>query len=154
MLAIPEGCAPEGVFLKSSTHPRAYGNFARLLGHYVRHEKLVPLAEAVRRLTAVPAANLGIGDRGSLKPGFFADLAIFDPQAIRDLATFERPQVYSTGMRHVFVNGVQVLKNGEHTGATPGRAVAGTRLEEVSLKVRLAGQGQAGRQPTPTAPQS
>ncbi len=113
------------MFRKSSTHPRAYDNFARLLGHYVRDEKLVPLAEAVRRLTAVPAANLGIGDRGSLKPGFFADLAIFDPQAIRDLATFERPQVYSTGMRHVFVNGVQVLKNGEHTGATPGRAVRG-----------------------------
>ncbi len=120
-----ESAAPEGVFLKSSTHPRAYGNFARLLGRYVRDEKVVPLEEAIRRLTSFPAANLGIKERGSLKPGFFADLAIFDPRTIRDLATFERPQVYATGMRHVFVNGVQVLSDGDHTGATPGRVVRG-----------------------------
>jgi N-acyl-D-amino-acid deacylase len=120
-----EASAPEGVFLKSSTHPRAYGNFARLLGRYVREERLVPLQEAVRRLTSFPAANLGLPDRGSLKPGFFADLAIFDPAAIRDHATFETPQRYATGMRHVFVNGVQVLRDSEHTGATPGRFVRG-----------------------------
>jgi len=117
--------APERVFLKSSTHPRAYGNFARLLGRYTRDERLMPLQEAVRRLTSFPAANLGISERGSLKPGYHADLAIFDPAAIRDHATFEEPQVYATGMRHVFVNGIQVLRNGEHTGATPGRVVRG-----------------------------
>ena len=120
-----ESRAPEGVFLKSSTHPRAYGNFARLLGRYVRDEKLVPLQEAVRRLTAFPAGNLGIKDRGSLKPGFFADLAIFDPTTITDHATFDTPQRYATGMRHVLVNGVPVLRDGEHTGATPGRFVRG-----------------------------
>jgi N-acyl-D-amino-acid deacylase len=117
--------APEGVFLRSSTHPRAYGNFARLLGRYVRDEKIVPLREAVRRLTALPAGNLGIRDRGALKAGYFADLAIFDPARIRDNATFARPQQYATGMRHVFVNGVQVLRDGEHSGATPGRFVHG-----------------------------
>ncbi|MGZ8998741.1 MAG: N-acyl-D-amino-acid deacylase family protein, partial [Allosphingosinicella sp.] len=117
--------APEGVFLKSSTHPRAYGNFARFLGRYVRDEKLVPLAEAVRRLTSFPAGNLGIRDRGALRAGNFADLAIFDPATIRDNATFARPQQYATGMRHVFVNGVQVLRDGEHTGAKPGRFVKG-----------------------------
>jgi N-acyl-D-amino-acid deacylase len=85
----------------------------------------MPLQEAVRRLTSFPAANLGISERGSLKPGYHADLAIFDPAAIRDHATFEEPQVYATGMRHVFVNGIQVLRNGEHTGATPGRVVRG-----------------------------
>jgi N-acyl-D-amino-acid deacylase len=117
--------APEGVFLKSSTHPRAYGNFARLLGRYVRDEKLLPLAEAVRRLTSFPASNLGLKERGSLKPGYFADLAIFDPATITDHATFETPQRYATGMRHVLVNGVPVLRDGEHTGATPGRFVRG-----------------------------
>ena len=120
-----DGRAPEGVFLKSSTHPRAYGNFARLLGRYVRDEKLVPLQEAVRRLTSFPAGNLGVKDRGSLKPGYFADLAIFDPATIADHATFETPQRYATGMRHVLVNGVPVLRDGEHTGATPGRFVRG-----------------------------
>ena len=120
-----ESSAPEGVFLQSSTHPRAYGNFARLLGRYVRDEKLVPLQEAVRRLTSFPAANLGIRDRGSLKTGYFADLAIFDPATISDHATFEAPQRYATGMRHVLVNGVPVLRDGEHTGATPGRFVRG-----------------------------
>jgi N-acyl-D-amino-acid deacylase len=120
-----EAQASEGVFLKSSTHPRAYGNFARVLGKYVRDEKMVPLAEAVRRLTSFPAANLGLKDRGAIKVGYHADLAIFDPAAIRDNATFQKPQAYASGMRHVFVNGVQVLKDGEHTGATPGRFVQG-----------------------------
>ncbi|MFD1613411.1 amidohydrolase family protein [Sphingomonas tabacisoli] len=117
--------APEGVFLKSSTHPRAYGNFARLLGKYVREEKTASLADAVRRLSSLPATNLGLKDRGALKVGYRADLAIFDPATIADRATFANPQVYAVGMRHVFVNGVQVLKDGEHTGATPGRAVWG-----------------------------
>jgi len=117
--------APEGVFLKSSTHPRAYGNFARVLGKYARDERRLTLQEAVRRLAALPASNLGLQDRGSLKPGFYADLAIFDPAAIRDNATFAEPQRYASGMRHVFVNGVQVLRDGDHTGATPGRFVKG-----------------------------
>jgi N-acyl-D-amino-acid deacylase len=117
--------APEGVFLKSSTHPRAYGNFARLLGKYVRDEKRVPLAEAVRRMTSLPAANLGIRDRGMIRPGNYADFAIFDPARIADRATFTQPQQYAVGMVHVLVNGVPVLRNGEHTGATPGRFVKG-----------------------------
>ncbi len=117
--------APEGVFLLSSTHPRAYGTFARVLGKYVRDEKVVPLEEAVRRLSSFPAANLGIKDRGSLKRGYYADLAIFDPATIADRATFQSPQQYAVGMRHVFVNGVAVLRDGEHTGATPGRFVRG-----------------------------
>jgi N-acyl-D-amino-acid deacylase len=117
--------APEGVFLKSSTHPRAYGNFARVLGKFARDEKVLTLQEAVRRLASLPAANLGLTDRGALKPGYFADLAIFDPATIRDNATFAQPQQYATGMRHVFVNGVQVLRDGEHSGATPGRFVRG-----------------------------
>jgi len=117
--------APEGVFLKSSTHPRAYGNFARLLGKYVREEQVISLEEAIRKLTSLPAANLKIRKRGSIKAGFYADLAIFNPETIRDNATFETPQKYSTGMVHVFVNGVQVLKDGEHTGAMPGRVVRG-----------------------------
>ena len=117
--------APEGVFLKSSTHPRAYGNFARLLGKYVREEKVISLREAIRRLSGLPAANLGLDHRGFLKPGMFADVVVFDPQTIADHATFEKPHQYSTGMRHVFVNGVQVLKDGEHTGAKSGRAVWG-----------------------------
>jgi len=117
--------APQGVFLQSSTHPRAYGNFARLLGKYVRDERRVPLVEAVRRLTTLPASNLGLNDRGALKVGYAADLAIFDPRTIADRATFAKPQVYAVGMRHVFVNGVQVLRDGEHTGATPGSVVRG-----------------------------
>ncbi|MDB6025930.1 MAG: N-acyl-D-amino-acid deacylase [Verrucomicrobiales bacterium] len=117
--------APEGVFLKSSTHPRAYGNFARLLGKYVRDEKIIPLEEAVRRLTSQPAENLKLKDRGALKDGYFADVVVFDPATIQDHATFEKPQQYSTGVVHVFVNGKQVLKNGEHTGAKPGRFIRG-----------------------------
>lgn len=115
----------EGVFLRSSDHPRAYGNVARLLGKYVRDERVIPLAEAVRRLTSLPASNLGIADRGSLVAGRFADIAVFDAAEIGDKATFENPHQYSVGMRDVFVNGVQVLKQGEPTGATPGRAVRG-----------------------------
>jgi N-acyl-D-amino-acid deacylase len=113
------------VFLNSHPHPRAYGNFARLLGRYVRDERLVPLQEAVRRMTTLPAGNLGLTERGALRPRYFADLAIFDPATIADRATFERPHQYSVGMRHVFVNGTQVLADGEHTGATPGRVVRG-----------------------------
>jgi N-acyl-D-amino-acid deacylase len=117
--------APEGLFLKSATHPRAYGNFARLLGKYIREEKVTTLPEAIRRLTGLPAANLDLDRRGLLRPGHFADIAIFDPSAIADRATFEKPHQYSVGVRHVFVNGVQVLKDGEHTGAKPGRALWG-----------------------------
>jgi len=117
--------APEGVFLKSSTHPRAYGNFARLLGKYVRDEKVISLEEAIRKLTSQPANNLKIKGRGLLADGYFADVVVFDPDRIRDNATYENPQQFSTGMVHVFVNGTQVLKNGDHTGATPGQVVRG-----------------------------
>lgn len=117
--------APEGVFIKSSAHPRAYGNFARLLGKYVRDEKVISLAEAVRRLTGLPATNLGLDGRGFLRPGMFADVVVFDPKTIADHATFEKPHQYSVGVQHVFVNGVQVLKDGEHTDAKPGRAIWG-----------------------------
>jgi len=129
--------APEGVFLKSSTHPRAYGNFARLLGKYVRDEKVIPLEEAIRKLTLLPAANLGITRRGALAAGNFADVVVFDPAKIQDHATFEKPQQYATGMIHVFVNGTQVLKDGEHTGAKPGRVVRG---RGVTRTTRLAGR--------------
>jgi len=115
----------EGVFLKSAAHPRTYGNFARLLGKYVRDEKVIWLTEAVRRLTSLPATNLGLNHRGLIKPGMFADVVIFDPQTIADRATFENPHQYSVGVRDVFVNGQQVLKNGEHTGAKPGKALWG-----------------------------
>ncbi len=117
--------APEGVFVKSSTHPRAYGNFARLLGKYVREEKLLSLAEAIRKLSSLPAANLGLEGRGTLRSGAFADVVVFDPRTIADNATFESPHQLATGMRHVFVNGVAVLRDGEHTGALPGRALKG-----------------------------
>ncbi|MGI8889301.1 MAG: N-acyl-D-amino-acid deacylase family protein [Chthoniobacterales bacterium] len=117
--------APEGVFLKSNPHPRAYGNFARVLGKYVREEKLLSLGEAIRRLSALPATNLGLDHRGFLKEGMFADVVIFDPTKISDRATFEQPHQYAVGMQHVFVNGQQVIKDGEHTGAKPGRALWG-----------------------------
>jgi len=117
--------APEGDFLKSNPHPRAYGNFARLLGKYVRDEKVISLEEAVRRLTTLPASVLKIERRGAFKPGHFADVVVFDPAKVQDHATFEKPHQYSTGMVHVFVNGVQVLKDGQHTGAKPGRVVRG-----------------------------
>jgi N-acyl-D-amino-acid deacylase len=117
--------APEGVFLKSSTHPRAYGNFARLLGKYVRDEKLIRLEDAIHRLTLLPAERLALKQRGALRPGYFADLVVFDPKAIQDHATFENPQQYSTGVEHVFVNGILALQNGEPTGALPGQVVRG-----------------------------
>jgi N-acyl-D-amino-acid deacylase len=117
--------AAEGVFLQWSTHPRAYGSFARLLGKYVRDEKVVPLEEAVRRLTSLPAGNLRLRDRGLLAPGYFADVAIFDPDRIQDHATYDEPHRYATGMRHVAVNGTLVVRDGEHTGALPGRVVRG-----------------------------
>jgi N-acyl-D-amino-acid deacylase len=117
--------ATEGVFLKSGTHPRAYGNVARLLGKYVREEHVIPLEEAIRKLTSLPATNLRLDRRGQLAPGYFADVVEFDPATIIDHATFEKPHQYSTGVRDVFVNGVEVLRDGTHTGATPGRFVRG-----------------------------
>lgn len=117
--------APEGVFLESSVHPRAYGSFARLLGKFVREEQLVTLQEAIRKLTSLPARNLRIERRGLLREGYFADVVVFDPDTIQDHATFESPHQYATGVKHVFVNGVQVLKDEEHTGAKPGRVVRG-----------------------------
>ena len=117
--------APEGVFLRSNPHPRAYGNFARVLGKYVREEKAVSLGEAIRRLSALPATNLGLDHRGFLQKEMFADVVVFDPATISDRATYDRPHQYAVGMKHVFVNGQQVLKDGEHTGAKPGRALWG-----------------------------
>jgi len=117
--------APEGVFLKSSTHPRAYGNVARLLGHYVRDEHATTLQDAVRRLTSLPATNLSIKQRGWLKPGYYADVVVFDPATIRDNATYAKPQQLANGVEDLFVNGVQVMKDGIHTGAKPGRVVRG-----------------------------
>ncbi|HEV2986167.1 MAG TPA: D-aminoacylase [Vicinamibacterales bacterium] len=117
--------ATEGVFVKTSTHPRAYGNFARLLGKYVRDEQVIPLEEAIRKLTSLPAATLRINERGRLSPGYVADVVVFDPKTIADHATYEKPHQYATGMRHVWVNGVQVLKDGEHTGQKPGQVVRG-----------------------------
>jgi N-acyl-D-amino-acid deacylase len=117
--------APEGIFLKSTPHPRAYGTFARVLGKYVREEKLVSLPEAIRRLSALPATNLELDHRGFLKTDMFADVVVFDPATTTDHATFEKPAQYATGVKEVFVNGVEVLKDGEHTGAKPGRALWG-----------------------------
>jgi N-acyl-D-amino-acid deacylase len=125
-----ESLAPEGVFLQFNTHPRAYGTFARLLGKYVREEQVISLAEAIRRLTSFPAANLKIRERGALEPGYFADVVIFDPATIQDHATYAEPHQYATGVRDVLVNGVPVLLNGEHTGATPGRFVKGPGAAE------------------------
>jgi N-acyl-D-amino-acid deacylase len=117
--------APEGVFLKSNPHPRAYGNFARVLGKYCRDEKVLPMPDAIHRLSGLPATNLGLDHRGLLKEGMFADVVVFDPATIADHATFEKPHQYATGVKHVFVNGAQVIKDGEHTGAKPGRALWG-----------------------------
>ena len=124
--------AAEGVFLKSGAHPRTYGNFARLLGRYVRDEKLIPLEEAVRRLTSLPAGNLNLQDRGALRPGYFGDVVIFDPATVADRATFEKPHQYATGVRDVFVNGTAVLRGGDPTGATPGKAVRGSGWKRCS----------------------
>ncbi|MBN8577108.1 MAG: D-aminoacylase [Cytophagales bacterium] len=120
-----ESPATEGIFLKSNTHPRAYGNFSRLLGKYVRDEKVISLEEAIHKLTLLPATNLNLKQRGMLAAGYFADVVVFDPNTIQDHATFEKPHQYSTGMLHVLVNGTQVLKDGEPTGARPGRVVRG-----------------------------
>jgi N-acyl-D-amino-acid deacylase len=117
--------APEGVFLKSSSHPRAYGNFARVLAEYVRKDRVATLPDAIRRLTSLPATNLSLKQRGWLKPGYYADVVVFDPAKVQDHATFEKPKQLTTGVDDVFVNGVQVLKNGKHTGAKPGRVVRG-----------------------------
>jgi N-acyl-D-amino-acid deacylase len=122
-----DSSAPEGVFLKSSNHPRAYGNFANLLGRYVRDEHVIALPEAVRRLTSLPAHNLGIANRGDLTPGNFADIIVFDPATIAAQSTYEKPMQFATGVVHVFVNGVQVLKDGEHTGEKAGRVVVRER---------------------------
>jgi N-acyl-D-amino-acid deacylase len=124
--------APEGIFLNSNPHPRAYGSFARVLGKYVRDEEVLSLEEAIRKLAALPAQNMRIDRRGELKEGFFADLVVFDPDTIRDNATFVEPHQYATGMVHVFVNGEQVLRDGEHTGAKPGRVVRGPGWVESS----------------------
>jgi N-acyl-D-amino-acid deacylase len=137
----------EGVFLKQSTHPRAYGNFARLLGNYVRDEKVVSLQEAIRRITSLPAENLGLDRRGAIKEGYFADLVVFDPETIADRATYDNPHQYATGVKYVLVNGVRVIENGEHTGAKPGRALWGRgKVEGVSLPKRggsSTGSGEA-----------
>ena len=117
--------AAEGIFLESNPHPRAYGSFARLLGRYVREEGVIPLEEAIRRLTSFPAGTFGIAGRGVLEPGAFADVVVFDPQRITDRATFAEPHQYAEGVVHVFVNGVHTLRDGEHTGATAGRFVRG-----------------------------
>lgn len=117
--------AAEGAALERNPHPRAYGNFARLLGKYVRDEQVIPLEEAIHKLTGMAAENIGIRERGFLKEGYFADVVIFDAATIQDHATFENPHQYATGVEHVFVNGVQVVENGEHTGATPGKFVRG-----------------------------
>jgi len=117
--------APEGNFLKQSTHPRAYGNFTRVIGHYSRDEKVIPLEIAIQKLAKVAATSLHISKRGELKPGYYADILVFDPATVKDNATYEKPQQYSTGMIHVWVNGVQVLNDGEHTNAKPGRFVKG-----------------------------
>jgi N-acyl-D-amino-acid deacylase len=119
--ADPEGV--DGVFLKFSAHPSTFGNFARVYARYVRDEKLMTVAEAVRKMTSLPASNLGITQRGLLRPGYFADIAVFDPNTIQDHATFQKPRQTATGLSEVFVNGVEVVHNGEHTGAKPGRVV-------------------------------
>ena len=119
--ADPEGI--DGVFLKFSAHPRTFGNFARVYARYVRDEKLMAVSEAVRKMTSLPASNLGISQRGLLRPGYFADIAVFDPNTIQDHATFEKPRQLATGVSEVFVNGAEVVHNGVHTGAKPGRVV-------------------------------
>ncbi len=132
--------APEGVFLESNPHPRAYGNFARLLGKYVREEGVIPLREAIRKLTSQPARNLKLRRRGELRPGYFADVVVFDPARVIDHATFEDPHRLATGVEHVFVNGERVLAHGEHTGALPGRVVRGpgwTRWKETPMRQLL-----------------
>jgi len=122
--------ASEGVFLKSSTHPRAYGNVARLLGKYVRDEKVIPMKEAIHKLTGLAAEKLRIKERGYLKEGYFADVVILDPALVKDNATFQDPHQYADGVLHVLVNGTQVLKDGEHTNKMPGMVVRGPGYKE------------------------
>jgi N-acyl-D-amino-acid deacylase len=117
--------SPEGDVLEQGAHPRTYGNFARLLGHYVRDQQIISLEEAIYKLSALPARNLKVVDRGLLTTGYLADVVVFDPDRIADHATFAEPHQLATGVLHVFVNGEQVLKDGEHTGALPGRVVRG-----------------------------
>ena len=117
--------APEGLFLNQSTHPRAYGNFARVFAKYVREEKSLTLEEAIRKMTSLPASNLKLRDRGRLEQGYYADVVVFDPAAIQDHATFKEPHQLSTGVKHVFVNGVLTVADEEHTGAKAGRVVRG-----------------------------
>lgn len=127
-----EASAPEGPFLLSNPHPRSYGTFARFLGKYVREEKVTTLQDAIRRLTSLPAATFKLTHRGCLKQDCFADIVVFDPATIKDHATFEKPHQYATGVQHVFVNGVQVLRDGEHTGAKPGQVVRGPGYQKGS----------------------
>jgi N-acyl-D-amino-acid deacylase len=115
--------SPAEPFASTHPHPRAYGSFARVLGTYVREQKVIELAEAIRRMTSFPAETYGITERGRLAPNALADVVVFDPATIADKATFEEPHHYAIGVRHVLVNGQLVVKDGEHTGATPGRAV-------------------------------
>jgi len=117
--------APEGAFIKTSTHPRAYGNFARLLGKYVRDEHVIPMEDAIRKLTLLPATTLRIKERGKLEKGYFADVVVFDPKTIADTSTYEKPHSYAVGVKHVWVNGGQVIKDGAHTGEKPGLVVRG-----------------------------
>ena len=130
LLGRSRSLAAEGDFLRSSTHPRAYGAFARFLGKYVRDEGLLPLHEAIYRMTGLTAANLRLKERGLLKTGYYADVMVFDPAAIRDNATYTQPHQYASGVQHVWVNGVHVLRNGEHTGAKPGKVVHGPGARE------------------------
>jgi N-acyl-D-amino-acid deacylase len=126
--------APEGVFLLSGAHPRAYGNFARVIGKFVRDDKMLSLQQAIQQLSQLPATNLKLQKRGELKQGNYADIVIFDPRTVQDHATYEKPQQYATGISDVLVNGVQVIKNGEHTGATPGRFIRGPGFKKVAPK--------------------
>jgi N-acyl-D-amino-acid deacylase len=126
--------APESIFLRSNPHPRAYGNFARVIGKFVREEKILSLQDAIYKLSKLPATNLKLQKRGELKTGNYADIVIFDPKTVQDHASFEKPQQYATGVSAVFVNGVQVLKNGEHTGATPGRFIKGPGYKKGLIK--------------------
>ncbi len=129
-----ESAAPEGLFLLSNTHPRAYGNFARLLGKYTRDEKMLKLKDAIYKLSKLPATNLKLQRRGELKTGNYADIVILNPKTIQDHASYEKPQQYATGVSDVFVNGVQVLKNGEHTGTTPGRFIKGPGYKKSGIR--------------------
>ena len=117
--------SPEGVFLKSNPHPRAYGNFSRVIGKYSRDEHVLSLEELIRKLSKFPATNLTLKKRGELKVGNYANVLVFDPAIVYDHATFDKPHQYATGMAHVFVNGIQVLNNGIHTGAKPGKFLKG-----------------------------